>query len=194
MIKTTAKNDTIFIVDDSHDNIKVLEAMLVELNYSVRVAFQGSTAIKSIKQVPPDLILMDVKMPDMDGYEVCKRLKSDKTTKNIPIIFISGLDEIDAKVKALNEGGNDYIIKPFHSEEVSARIQTHLSIRKMQKELELKNIELQQEIVEREQAEKLILKSKEQYSSIINDALDTSNVGVFLLDKEFRVIWINKAI
>ncbi len=194
MVKTAAKNDTIFIIDDNHDNIKLLEAMLVELNYSVRVAFQGPTAIKSIKQDPPDLILLDVKMPDMDGYEVCKKLRSNKITKHIPIIFISALVEIDAKVKALNEGGNDYMIKPFQIEEVSARIQTHLAIRKMQKELESKNIELQQEIIERKQAEKLILKSKEQYSSIINDVLDTSNVGVFLLDKEFRVIWVNKAI
>jgi PAS domain S-box-containing protein len=194
MVKTIAKKDTIFIIDDSRDNIKVLEAMLVELNYSVRVAFHGSTAIKSIIQAPPDLILMDVKMPDMDGYEVCKRLKSNKITKHIPIIFISGLDEIDAKVKALSGGGNDYMIKPLHFEEVSARIQTHLAIRKMQKELESKNIELQQEIVEREQAEKLILKSEEQYSSIINDVLGTSNVGIFLLDKEFRVMWVNKAI
>ena len=118
-------------------NVALLQEMLFELNYSVRVAVRGPSALKSIQLDQPDLILLDLKMPEMDGYEVCKKLKNNQLTKNIPIIFISAMDEIDAKVKALNAGGVDYITKPFQSEDVSARVQTHLSIRKMQKKLEM---------------------------------------------------------
>ncbi len=193
-MKSTAKKDCIFIIDDNPENIMLLQEMLSDLNYTLRVAVRGSTAIESILEDQPDLILLDLKMPDMNGYEVCEKLRNNQITKDIPIIFISALDEIKAKVKALNAGGNDYITKPFQPEEVFARIQTHLYIRKMQKKLESNNIELSQEIIERKQAEMLILKSEERYSSIINDVLETSNVGVFLLDKEFRVVWINKAI
>ncbi len=194
MIESNTRNDSIFIVDDCSDNIKILEAILSDLNYSVRAAVRGPSAIKSIQQAVPDLVLLDIKMPDMDGYEVCRRLRNDKATENIPIIFISGLNETEDKVKAFHVGGNDYITKPFQVEEISARIQAHLSIRKMQKKLESNNVKLLQENIERKQAEKLILKSEERYSSIINDVLDTSNVGVFLLDKEFRVVWVNKIV
>ena len=152
-IKSTAKKDCIFVIDDNPVNVTLLQEMLFELNYSVRVAVRGSSALKSIQLDQPDLILMDLKMPDMDGYEICEKLKNNQQTKNIPIIFISAMDEIDAKVKALNVGGVDYITKPFQPEVVSASIRTHLSIRKMQKKLEIQNIKLQHEIIERKKAE-----------------------------------------
>ncbi len=158
-LETTAKQDCIFIIDDNPNNVKLLEKILLNLNYSVRVAIRGSSAIKSIQLDKPDLILLDLVMPDMDGYEVCEKLKNNQQTKNIPIIFISALDDTVAKVKALKAGGIDYISKPFRPEEVSARIQTHLSIRNMQKKLELQNIELQQEIIDRKKAETALKKA-----------------------------------
>ncbi len=152
-MESSAKKDCIFVIDDNPVNVTLLQKMLVELNYSVRVAIRGSSALKSIQMDLPDLILMDLKMPEMDGYEVCEKLKNNQHTKNIPIIFISAMDEINAKVKALNTGGVDYITKPFQIDDLSVRVRTHLSIRKMQKKLEMQNIEFQQEIIERKRAE-----------------------------------------
>ncbi len=152
-IVPTAKKDCIFVIDDNPVNVTLLQELLLGFNYSVRVAVRGSTAIKSIQLDQPDLILMDLKMPDMDGYEICEKLKNNQQTKNIPIIFISAIDEVDAKVKALNVGGVDYITKPFQPEYISAIIRTHLSIRRIQKKLEIQNIKLQHEIIERQKAE-----------------------------------------
>ncbi len=128
-MKSSAKKICILIIDDNLNNIKLLERILLDLNYSVRVAVEGSSALRSIQLDQPDLILLDLKMPDMDGYEICERLKNNKETKNIPIIFISALDDIENKERALNAGGIDYITKPFQINEISTRIKAHFSIR-----------------------------------------------------------------
>ncbi len=128
-MKPTTKKDCIFIIDDNLDNIKLLERILLDLNYSVRVAVRGASALKSIQLERPDLILLDLKMPDMDGYEVCKKLKNNQQTKNIPVIFISALDDIEIKERVLNAGGIDYITKPFQINEISTRIKAHFPIR-----------------------------------------------------------------
>ncbi len=128
-MKPTTKKDCIFIIDDNLDNIKLLERILLDLNYSVRVAVRGASALKSIQLEQPDLILLDLKMPDMDGYEVCKKLKNNQQTKNIPVIFISALDDIEIKERVLNAGGIDYITKPFQINEISTRIKAHFPIR-----------------------------------------------------------------
>jgi DNA-binding response OmpR family regulator len=107
----------------------------------------------------PDLILLDVKMPDMDGYEVCRRLKSDEQTRNIPLIFISGLDDVVDKVKGFGAGGVDYITKPFDPEDLLARIETHLQLRRLQKQLEEQNLRLQKEVVEWERVEEALQKA-----------------------------------
>ncbi len=136
----TAENDDykgdILIVDDTLPNLQFLSNMLKEQDYYVRGAPNGQTALIMANAMPPDLILLDIRMPGMDGYEVCRKLKSDEKTQDIPIIFISALDELDSKVKGFQAGGVDYVTKPFQAEEVLARVEIHLRIRKLRQELE----------------------------------------------------------
>ena len=122
--------------------------MLAEQNYLVRPALNCEIAIKAVNTSSPDLILLDIRMPGMDGYEVCKQLKSEEKTRGIPIIFISALNELEDKVKAFSLGGVDYITKPFQVEEVLARVKTHLTLRNLQKSLEDKNAQLQKALDE----------------------------------------------
>ncbi len=138
----------ILIVDDTPENLTVLRQMLAEQNYMVRPAINGEIAIKAVNTSPPDLILLDIRMPGMDGYEVCKQLKSEEKTRRVPVIFISALYELDDKIKAFSLGGVDYITKPFQAEEVLARVKTHLTLRSLQKSLEDKNAQLQKALVE----------------------------------------------
>ncbi len=130
------KKATIMVVDDVPANLKLLESMLQAQNYRVVAFPKGALALKAAHKNPPDLILLDINMPEMDGYEVCERLKEDERLKDIPVLFISALSETLDKVKAFNAGGVDYVTKPFQFEEVHARVETHL-------ELYLKKHELQ---------------------------------------------------
>lgn len=127
---------TVLIVDDSPDNLRVLSATLTAANYDIRCAKNGSMALKAIALADlPDLILLDIQMPDVDGYEVCRRLKKDGRSQHIPVIFISALDDTLDKVKAFSVGGVDYITKPFQVEEVLARVRNQLSIQAAQVQL-----------------------------------------------------------
>ena len=148
----TPKAD-ILVIDDTPENLALLSQILKDKGYKVRSVTKPSTGLRGAQAAPPDLILLDVKMPEMDGYEVCKRLKADQRTCDIPIIFISALGELLDKVKAFEVGGVDYITKPFQVEEVLARLETHLTICNLQKQLQAQNKQLQQEIVERTAAE-----------------------------------------
>jgi DNA-binding response OmpR family regulator len=136
--------DTILVVDDNSDNLRLLATILNESQYTPN----GERALATIHKEAPDLILLDVMMPVMDGFEVCRLLKADKKTNGIPVIFISALDEIIDKVKAFSMGGVDYITKPFKSEEVLARVRTHLALRGLQRRLEKKNEQLRQALDE----------------------------------------------
>ena len=122
------KKYTILIIDDKTENLHYLNTLLKEEDYLVRASTDPIFAINSSKLNPPHLILLDIKMPNLDGFEVCKLLKNEENLKNIPIIFISALDDVQSKVKAFEEGGVDYITKPFEKEEVKARIKTQLNI------------------------------------------------------------------
>jgi CheY-like chemotaxis protein/DNA-binding CsgD family transcriptional regulator len=144
MMKATETKGTILIVDDIPANLQVLAQLLIDNGYRVRPAPNGLHALISIRSTLPDLILLDIVMPDMDGYEVCAQLKADDRTRAIPIIFISALEEPFDKVRAFSVGGVDYITKPFEEEEILARIETHLTILRLQQELQLKNRALQQ--------------------------------------------------
>ncbi len=146
----------IVIVDDTPDNLRLLVGILKESGYKVRPAPNGKRALATIHKEPPDLILLDIMMPEMDGYEVCERLKKDERTRHIPIIFLSALNQVFDKIKAFSAGGVDYITKPFQVEEVLARVNTHLMIRAQQKALTLQNEELMRKtaLIE-EQARKL---------------------------------------
>lgn len=143
----------ILAIDDTPENLALLSQMLTEKGYKVRSVTKGSTAIRGAKALPPDLILLDVKMPEMNGYEVCQHLKTDDRTKDIPVIFISALGDVFDKVEAFQVGGVDYVTKPFQVEEVLARLDTHLTLRKLQIELEARNNQLQQEITQKNAAE-----------------------------------------
>ncbi|MGD1715181.1 diguanylate cyclase domain-containing protein [Dapis sp. BLCC M172] len=164
--------NNILIVDDQIPNLRVLTSMLKEKNYQVRKATDGETAIEAVEIEPPDLIILDIKMPGMDGYEVCKSLKSNDATKHIPIIFISALSEVFDKVKAFEVGGNDYITKPFQEEEVLARIKSQLTIKQQQNLLEKEKEKLKQEIGKRKEIEASLYQSRALISSIVNNSLD----------------------
>ncbi|HEY9635478.1 MAG TPA: hybrid sensor histidine kinase/response regulator [Coleofasciculaceae cyanobacterium] len=132
----------ILVVDDTVANLRLLVNLLIAREYKVRPASNGPMALSAARTEPPDLILLDILMPNMDGYEVCEQLKADDITSEIPVIFISAINEVLDKVKAFAIGGVDYITKPFQVEEVLARVETHLAIRNLQKGLEDKNDEL----------------------------------------------------
>ena len=123
----------ILIVDDMPVNLLLLERMLAERGYKPRPVISGKLALEAARAEPPDLILLDINMPDMNGYELCKQLKADTALKDIPVIFISALGETIDKVRAFNVGGVDYVTKPFQCEEVYARIQTHLKLHQLEK-------------------------------------------------------------
>ncbi len=137
----------ILIVDDTSENLRLLSQMLAEQGYSVRAVTSGERALESVQALPPDLILLDIRMPKMTGYEVCEHLKADPVTSDIPIIFISALSEIQDKVQAFKVGGVDYITKPFQLEEVLVRTQTHLALRTLQKRLQDTNQKLEHELL-----------------------------------------------
>ncbi|WP_341531083.1 response regulator [Nostoc sp. UHCC 0302] len=132
------------MVDDKPDNLRLLSGLLSDRGCDVRAVMSGSAALMGAQAQPPDLILLDINMPGMDGYDVCQHLKANPLTQDIPVIFISALNEVLDKVKAFEVGGIDYITKPFQEEEVFARIQTQLSLRQMQRILKAQNHHLQQ--------------------------------------------------
>lgn len=143
----------ILIVDDTPDNLRLLSTMLQSQGYQVRKALSGKFALQGVEMAKPDLILLDINMPQMSGYEVCQHLKANPQTCEIPVIFLSALDQVSDKVEAFAVGGVDYITKPFQSEEVLARINNQLTLQNLQKQLKKQNIILQQEIEERKLAE-----------------------------------------
>ena len=146
--KSTQKTSQadILIVDDTPVNLRLLSQILDEQGYQTRPVPDGRLALAAVQAKPPDLVLLDIRMPDMDGYQVCTQLKDDARTKDIPIIFISALDAVEDKVKAFTVGGVDYITKPFHVEEVLARVKTHLALRSLQEKLENANRKMAQEL------------------------------------------------
>jgi signal transduction histidine kinase len=134
---------SILVVDDTPANLQVLTGMLKDRGYKVRPVPGGRLALAAARRDPPDLILLDINMPEMNGYEVCQHLKGDAELKDIPVIFISALTEAIDKVKAFATGGVDYLTKPFQMEELHARVETHLKLRRQQIELEEYNVHLE---------------------------------------------------
>ena len=164
MASSVLNKGDLLIVDDVLPNLRLLSNLLKDHGYKVRGVSNGQMALTAVQSAPPDLILLDINMPEMDGYEVCVQLKENEKTQSIPVIFISALDEVLDKVKAFAVGGVDYISKPFQAEEVLARVKTHLALRHLQVDLEQRVAErtaelaqtveqLQTEIHERQRAE-----------------------------------------
>jgi PleD family two-component response regulator len=134
----------LLIVDDLADNLRVLSHALKSHGYRVRAVKDGAMALMGAKAIPPDVILLDIRMPEMDGYEVCRRLKGEPETQDIPIIFLSALDETIDKAMAFEVGGADYITKPFQVGEMLARVQHQVTIQHLKKQVAEQNQQLEQ--------------------------------------------------
>jgi signal transduction histidine kinase len=161
---TTAHDGDILIVDDIADNIRLLSSVLKQRGYKVRMALNGQMALTAAQTVPPDLILLDINMPGLNGYEVCDRLKQDDTTRAIPVIFLSAIDDVLDKVKAFQIGAVDYVTKPFQFEEILARIQTQLTIRSLQAQLQTQNAQLQQALNDLQQTQSQLIQREKMAS------------------------------
>jgi two-component sensor histidine kinase/FixJ family two-component response regulator len=160
-MNTAEKN--ILLVDDSEANLEMLSEPLIAHGYRVRAVKSGAGALKTIEVELPDLVLLDIKMPVMDGYEVCRLLKAGERTRGIPVIFISGMMETQEKVKAFEAGGVDYITKPLQTGEVLERVRTHIELRDMRERLEKMNVELEARVAERtQQLEKTVEQMREE--------------------------------
>ncbi|NEO83760.1 MAG: diguanylate cyclase [Spirulina sp. SIO3F2] len=158
----------ILVVDDTPANLRLLSTILERSEYTVRQALSGELALQAAQTHIPDLILLDIGMPEMDGYEVCRRLQANKITCQIPIIFISAYDEVMDKVRGFKIGGVDYITKPFHWAEVIARVENQIKILRLSQQLQRKNAQLEQEIHERVHAESALRGALERLKTLAN--------------------------
>ncbi len=199
--------DTVMIIDDEPENLRVLATLLSQQGYTVRLFHEGKAALKSMQTDPPGLVLLDIRMPDMDGFEVCTQLKANTATKNIPVLFLSAINEPGEKMRAFDMGGNDYISKPFQTQEVLARITTHLKVRRYQNELEDINRQLEDLVEERTQslieankslkeefetrlaAQAALHDSEERYRTIVTMA----NEGIVTVDSQMMITYANSA-
>ncbi|HEY9597510.1 MAG TPA: PAS domain-containing protein [Cyanophyceae cyanobacterium] len=187
--QSSTQQGSILIVDDNPANLNLLREILSGAGYRARAAINSQLALKSIESSQPDLILLDILMPDMDGYQMCETLKASPETQNIPVIFISALNDVADKIKAFAMGGVDYITKPFQAEEILARIENQLRLRHLSKQLLEQNIKLEQELQERLQAEQALQASQSLLTGIIEGTTDQ----IAALDLDLRYIAFNRA-
>lgn len=173
----------VLVVDDQIDSLRALSELLSRSGYRVRKALNPQAALTAVSVHPPDLILLDITMPVMSGYDVCERLKRNEHTRDIPVIFVSALDDIHDKSKAFEMGGNDYITKPFQAEEVLMRVSNQLTLARQRQTLMLQNTQLQREIIQRQQAEA-------KYRSIFENATE----GIFQTSPEGQYLSVNPAL
>jgi diguanylate cyclase (GGDEF)-like protein len=192
----TSCKGNILVVDDTPDNLRVLSSMLTKHGYYLRKALNGEIAITAAHAFPPDLILLDINMPFMNGYEVCTALKSSEITQHIPVIFISVLDNVFDKVKAFQVGGVDYITKPFQLEEVIARIENQLNLQRLRDQLyeqncllEKRNALLIKEIENRRRMEVALQKANQKLHKLasIDGLTQVSNRRQF--DEHLKQEW-----
>ncbi|WP_084386954.1 response regulator [Anabaena sp. CA = ATCC 33047] len=172
----------ILLVDDTPDNLRLLSKILESRGFKVRKTISGKMAIQAAQLEPPDLILLDINMPEMNGYEVCRQLKSHPKTADIPIIFISALDQTADKIKAFDMGGVDYITKPFQESEVLARVNNQLIIHHQEKQLKAQNQKLQKEIIKRQKIEAELQKIQRGYEEDILELTNQLQRSLALVD------------
>jgi adenylate cyclase len=178
----------ILIVDDNPDNLDLLFFFLSDSGFIVEVATDGERAIQKVEEAHPDLILLDVMMPGIDGFETCRRLKANESSKDIPVIFMTALSETVDKVRGFDVGAVDYITKPIQQEDLKARVTTHLTIRNLNLRLQEQNRRLQEEIRERQE--------KEEALRLSNQAIAASINGIVIADArqpDMPIIYINPA-
>src|SRR4051794_29425701 len=180
---------TILVVDDDPANLSILSNYLQEFGFRVIVARDGESALEKAQYGQPDLILLDLLMPKMDGFETCRRLKAKGALRDTPVIFMTGLTDAKDKVNGFQAGGVDYIIKPFQYEEVLARIKTHLDLHLTQQQLGVQNTQLQHQISERERAEgESHLKTAFLEALVHRASID----GILVVDSQARKILQNQ--
>jgi CheY-like chemotaxis protein len=174
----------IFIVDDNPVNLTLLAGILRQNGYEVRFANTGRRALKAIELHVPELVMLDVNMPEMNGYEVCRHLKDDERTRDVPVIFLSALDDVHDKLNAFRAGGVDYVTKPFHAEEVLARVESQLKLARLRQSLEEKNRELERKHEELTRA----WRENEVVFSTLTDVLEGTTLdGKYRLDAKIGV-------
>ena len=181
------KQPIVFIVDDEPTNLGVLFEHAQRVSWRVLIHTSGASALKTIPTVKPDIILLDIMMPEINGFEVCQRLKADPATRDIPVIFVTALADQVSEVRGLELGAVDYISKPIQAETAIARIRTHLTLRQMQQELAEQNLRLQQEIAERQQAEEALAKERNLLRTLINTLPD----HIYIKDVHSRFLLAN---
>jgi PAS domain S-box-containing protein len=179
----------LLIADDDLSTRQTMEAFLTREGYEVRCAPNGEMALMFAHEDPPELILLDIRLPDLDGFEICRRLKESQKTSAIPIIFISALDEVVDKVKGFAAGGVDYITKPFQAEEVLARVRTHLVLKRLQKQIEDQNEQLEQEVIKARQAEEKARHMAEEWRTTFDSIKDPVSIH----DRDFKIVRANQA-
>ena len=190
-LQNTALQENILMVDDHPENLRLLYQLLSKRGYKVRPTRDGKLALKFALSTPPDLILLDIMMPGMDGYQVCEQLKACPQTKHIPVIFISALNEVFDKVKAFSVGAVDYISKPFEIAEVVARVENQMLLSRLSKEIVAQNARLQAEIEERKRIEAELRDSQRWLSAVIQ----TNPNLLYVYDLiEQRTVYINREI
>ncbi len=193
-LETSIPKATILIADDTPEYLLLLTQILTHFGYNVRTATDGVEALQAALNDPPDIIMLDINMPNMDGIETCQRLKSDDRTRLIPVLFLSGLKDVGDKVRAFQAGGVDFVLKPFQIEEVLARLESHLSIRQLQTQLQDANQELatrldqlsKAQLAEREQ--RILADTLRDTIAAINNSLNYDEVLDLILINLTRVI------
>jgi diguanylate cyclase (GGDEF)-like protein len=185
MTETTARSPktNILVVDDTVANLRLLHDLLTEAGYAVRPVVDGTMALSAAQLKPPDLILLDVMMPGMDGYAVCEQLKANEATRDVPVIFISALNDVCDKVRAFQLGAVDFVNKPFQMEEVLARVETHITLRRLRQTLQEKNAQLEEEIQVRKETQERL-----EHLARTDSLTNLYNRGYFfaLTEKEFK--------
>ncbi len=161
---TTPTPGDVLVVDDNPANLQLLESILHERGYSVRGALSGRVALRAARSRPPDIVLLDIRMPEMTGFEVCRELQTDERLRPVPVIFISAATDPEDKVRAFREGGRDYVTKPFQAEEVLARVETHLSLARAQAGLSARNAELEKALADLKAAQARLVESEKMAS------------------------------
>jgi PAS domain S-box-containing protein len=177
----------ILVVDDIPHNLRLLSRMLEMQGYHVRCTTSPKMVLQAVKTKPPDLILLDVKMPDMSGYELCSLLKADRQTQAIPVIFISAMDELSDKLKGFEVGGVDYVTKPFQEAEILMRVKTQITLQHQRKQLVQQNDQLRKEVKKRKQTEVSLQTSEEKYRNLVENSRD----WIWECDADYRLTYSN---
>jgi DNA-binding response OmpR family regulator len=181
----------ILIVDDVSQNLNLLDHILTRAGYSVRVASDGLAALNLIREKIPDLILLDIRMPIMDGFEVCEQIKAWDATQDVPVIFISGLQDSADKVKGFNAGGVDYITKPFDQSEVLARVQIHLDLHGLRKNLETQVMQRTAQLRKTNRALRMISSTNKTLVRAVDESSLLESVCEILIEAGgFRLCWV----